>query len=255
MAHGNDRAPSEPERILTVPHTTGERLETAVPDNKKQWMGYALALSLALHIGAALLVLFAFGSGPSVKTPGSLVIQEVDLTPAISAAPGTSPPPPSSAMTEPEAPETDEPQQQAAPERQPSSQQVEQNRVFQTTPLGLGMAHGYFTGLGSGVSLREDIREYYFEMVGKINGEWWSRSETLTEALRQDGVVELTITRDGTIVTIRILQGTGSREADRLLTESIRNARLAPLPPAYDLDLFSVPLRIKAPSSLFRPGS
>jgi TonB family protein len=90
-------------------------------------------------------------------------------------------------------------------------------------------------------------------MVEKINREWWDKAGLLKEQLRQDGVFELLVERDGTIVSIRILQGTGSSEADRLLTEIIRKASpLPPLPSSYDLDLFRAPLRIKAPSFLFR---
>ena len=122
-----------------------------------------------------------------------------------------------------------------------------------STPLGLGMTHGYFSGLADGRSLRDDIRGYYFEMVEKINREWWEKAGLLKEPLRQDGIFELVVQRDGTIVSIRILQGSGSSEADRLLTEIIRTASpLPPLPSTYELGLFRAPLRIKAPSFLFR---
>jgi protein TonB len=115
------------------------------------------------------------------------------------------------------------------------------------------MTHGYFSGLADGRTLRDDIRGYYFEMVEKINREWWDKAGLLKEPLRHDGVFELLIQRDGTIVSIRILQGTGSREADSVVTEIIRNASPLPsLPATYDLGLFRAPLRIKAPSFLFR---
>ena len=122
-----------------------------------------------------------------------------------------------------------------------------------STPLGLGMTYGYFSGLADGRSLRDDIRGYYFEMVEKINREWWEKAGLLKEPLRQDGVIELLVQRDGTVVAIQILQGTGVGEADRLLMEIIRNASpLPPLPVTYDPGLFRAPLRIKAPSFLFR---
>jgi protein TonB len=122
-----------------------------------------------------------------------------------------------------------------------------------TTPLGLGMTHGYFSGLADGRSLRDEIRGYYFEVVEKINREWWDKAGLLKEPIRQDGVFELLLQRDGTIASIRILQGTGSNEADRLLSEIIRNTSPLPsLPATYDLSMFRAPLRIKAPSFLFR---
>jgi protein TonB len=118
------------------------------------------------------------------------------------------------------------------------------------------MTHGYFSGLADGRTLRDDIRGYYFEMVEKINREWWDKAGLLKEPLRQDGIFELLVQRDGTIVSIQILQGTGSSEADRLLTGIIRNSSpLPPLPSTYNLELFRAPLRIKAPSFLFRLSS
>jgi len=115
------------------------------------------------------------------------------------------------------------------------------------------MTHGYFSGLADGRSLRDDIRGYYFEMVEKINREWWGKAGLLKEPLRQDGVFDLLIQRDGTIVSIRMVKGTGSIEADRLLAEIIRSASPLPaLPSTYDLSMFRAPLRIKAPSILFR---
>ena len=58
-----------------------------------------------------------------------------------------------------------------------------------STPLGLGMTHGYFSGLADGRTLRDDIRGYYFEMVEKINREWWDKAGLLKEPLRQDGIL------------------------------------------------------------------
>lgn len=237
------------EILLTTTLITEDRTKNSSSDNKKQWMGYALAISIVLHVGAALIVIFACSSSMGVKSPGSIIIEDVALAPSISTAvkPSTARPP-----TTPEIPPEDAGEKDI-PEQQPSSSEHDdQNKAIMSTPLGLGMTHGYVTSLANGMSLRDDIRDYYFEMVGKINGAWWNRAGVLTESLRQDGVVELLVQRDGAIVSIRILQGTGSREADRLLTEILQNTRLAPLPPSYESDMFDVPLRIKAPASLFR---
>jgi TonB family protein len=221
-------------------------------------MGYALAFSLALHIGAALAFIIAGGLRMAAKNSPDLIFQEITLGPSLS-APAKTPAPavPHPAMTSP-APlsdqEANKPVQVPAPEQPPESTGISGNEGgLMSTPLGLGMTHGYFSGLADGRSLRDDVRGYYFEMVEKINREWWDKAGLLKEQLRQDGVFELLVERDGTIVSIRILQGTGSSEADRLLTEIIRKASpLPPLPSSYDLDLFRAPLRIKAPSFLFR---
>jgi protein TonB len=115
------------------------------------------------------------------------------------------------------------------------------------------MAHGYFSMLADGKTLRDDIRAYYFEMVEKINREWWNNAAQLKEPLRADGVFEVIVQRDGTIVSLRLIRGSGSNAADRLIAESIRKASpLPPLPSTYESDQFNVPLKIKAPLSLFR---
>lgn len=223
-------------------------------------MGYALALSLVLHFGAALLFIIAGSSRMAGETSSPFFIQDISLTPSISSAPKASPPVvPTPAMTSPAPTESKEavtPAQETAPEQHSESQSSSENTAaLLSTPLGLGMTHGFFSGLADGRTLRDDIRGYYFEMVEKINNEWWDKAGQLKEPLRQDGIFELLIQRDGTIVSIRIMQGTGLVEADRLLTEIIGNASpLPPLPATYDLGLFRAPLRIKAPSFLFRLG-
>lgn len=222
-------------------------------------MHCALAFSLALHIGAALVIIIASGFSTGGKNTNNFIIQDFALTPSISAPAKTTaaPPDPHPAMTSTTrtaAQNTDKPAQEPEPE-QPSdpSGSSEKEGGLMSTPLGLGMTHGYFSGLADGRSLRDDIRGYYFEMVEKINREWWEKAGLLKEPLRQDGIFELVVQRDGTIVSIRILQGSGSSEADRLLTEIIRTASpLPPLPSTYELGLFRAPLRIKAPSFLFR---
>lgn len=121
-----------------------------------------------------------------------------------------------------------------------------------STPLGLGMTYGYISSLAEGRSLREDIRGYYFEVVEKINREWWKRADGLKEPIRRDGIIELYLQPDGSIISQRIYQGTGSREADQVLQDVIKAvAPLPPLPASFDQKVFLAPLKIKAPSTLF----
>lgn len=222
-------------------------------------MWYALAFSLALHIGAALAFIIAGGFKMAGVNTSDFILQEIALAPSLSAPAKTpaAPSEPHPAMTStPPLPdqEANKPVQEQAPEEPSEStgRHVKEGGLM-STPLGLGMTHGYFSGIADGRSLRDDIRGYYFEMVEKINREWWDKAGLLKEPLRQDGIFELLVERDGTIVSIRILQGSGSHEADRLLTEIIRKASpLPPLPASYELGLFRAPLRIKAPSFLFR---
>lgn len=227
-------------------------------DFRKRWMGYALALSLVLHISAALAFIIAGGFRVSGENSKNLIIQEIELTPLMS-TPAKTPealhdPHPSMTSTTPtEVQETNKSEQEPETEQPSSTVSSEKTAGLMSTPLGLGMTHGYFSGLADGKSLRDDIRGYYFEMVEKINREWWDKAGLLKEPLRQDGIFELLVQRDGTIVSVRMQQGTGSNEADRLLMEIIRKASpLSPLPSSYNLGLFQAPLRVKAPSFLFR---
>lgn len=225
---------------------------------RKRGMAYALTLSVVLHVGAALAIIIAGSFGTGGQSSSRFVIEDVSFAPSITAPKTTvTPPAAQPAMTEPtQSPdqETAKPAAEAAPEQSAeSTARAGQEGGVMSTPLGLGMTHGYFSGLADGRTLRDDIRGYYFEMVEKINKEWWEKAGLLKEPLRQDGIFELLIQRDGTIVSIRILQGTGLVEADRLLTEIIKKASpLPPLPDTYNLELFRAPLRIKAPSFLFR---
>jgi protein TonB len=244
---------------MTSSQTKGAGTAGTSLDFRKRRMGYALALSLVLHIGAALVFIIAGGFGTGGKTIHNLMIQEVELSPSISAPaksePAPTPPPPEMTYPEPaKAPDPEQPAPEPAAE-QPSQSEGNNEKTgnLMSTPLGLGMTHGYFSGLSDGRSLRDDIRGYYFEMVEKINREWWDRAGLLTEPLRQDGIFEVLVQRDGTIVSLRMLKGTGSREADRVLEEIIRKASpLPPLPATFDRSIFEAPLRIKAPSFLFR---
>jgi protein TonB len=223
-------------------------------------MVYALALSLALHIGAGLAFIIA-GSCSSIGTNhiNTFTIQDVALAPSIGmpekkTAARPDQPAAMTSTTATAALERGEPEHEQAPARpsEPSGSQEKQDEKASSS-LGLGMANGYFTGLADGRSLRDDIRGYYLEMVERINREWWDKAGLLKEPLRQDGIFELLIQREGTVVSIRIVQGTGSAEADQLLTEIIRKASpLPPLPPTYNLSQFLAPLRIKAPLFLFR---
>jgi hypothetical protein len=245
---------------MTSTLTTSATTTSSTKDFMKCSMKYALSLSLVLHIGAAVVVIIASGFSTGGKSSTSFIIQDVSLTPSISAPAQSMIAPPSRqhparSTSTPRPPlETKGAVQGPTPE-QPSDSSSSSGKEggLMSTPLGLGMTHGYFSGLADGRSLRDDIRGYYFEMVEKINRQWWDNAGLLKEPLRQDGIFEVQVQRDGTIVSIRILRRTGSNEADLVITEIIRSTSpLPPLPSSYDQGLFRAPLRIKAPSFLFR---
>lgn len=247
------------DHLMASSQTTDTRTTGSRQDFRKRRMGYALALSLVLHIGAGLVFIIAGGFGTGGKNTHNFMIQEVELTPSLSAPAKKEPapivpPPVTTSATPTKTLDTDQPAPEPAAEKpsEPSGNNEKAGDLM-STPLGLGMTYGYFSGLSDGRSLRDDIRGYYFEMVEKINREWWDKAGLIKEPLRQDGIFEVLVQRDGTIVSLRLLKGTGSSEADRVLAEIIRRASpLPPLPSTFDRSIFEAPLRIKVPSFLFR---
>ena len=225
-------------------------------------MQWALVISLLFHGGAALLVIFFSGFSTSGKHSAPLMIQEIELSPSLTAPSQPLPAPPDQlpAMAVPLQPAREaeravqEPLQEppAAPQPAEAVNAGKEGGLI-STPLGLGMTHGYFSMLADGKTLRDDVRAYYSEMVEKINREWWDKAGLLKDPLREDGYFEIIIHRDGTIEAQQLVRSTGSSEADRLIVEIIKKASpLPPLPSSYPLDQFRAPLRIKAPLSLFR---
>lgn len=141
----------------------------------------------------------------------------------------------------------------AAPQPSAANQPQIQHEIG-ASKLGLGMMYGYVNSLAEGVSLRDEVRDYYFQLVERINEAWWkSAREGLSETISNDGIVEIVIARDGSLLGSRIRNSTGSRAADRLLIKSIEAAAPLPsLPSGYQYDVFSAPLKIVRPSNLFR---
>ena len=120
------------------------------------------------------------------------------------------------------------------------------------TPLGLGMAKGYFSSLAEGRTLRDDIRGYYFDVLEKINQKWWEKAGELTEVAQQDGIIEIVIGRDGTLFNVRLIRSTGSRVVDRTIIDAItESAPFPPLPASLEQGIFQAPLKISKPSHLF----
>ncbi|MGD0585897.1 MAG: TonB C-terminal domain-containing protein [Oryzomonas sp.] len=224
---------------------------------RKRWMGYALAISLMLHLLAVVFIIAAGSTTKNTPVISGILVENIALSPAISR------PKPAETLLAPPPPESEPPSDVSPGEKplhlppavQPSSkgEASEEMKELMTTPLGLGMTYGYISSLAEGRSLREDIRGYYFEVVEKINREWWKRANGLKEPIRQDGIIELYLRPDGSLISQRMYQGTGSREADQVLQDVIKDVSpLPPLPASFDQKIFLAPLRIKAPSNLFR---
>ncbi|MGB9082157.1 MAG: TonB family protein, partial [Desulfuromonadaceae bacterium] len=211
-----------------------------------------LVISLALHLAAVIAVLLA-----STQRSYGPVVTYIDINSSAEsvsrAAPVIHSPSPHSEIIKDEQPaivpenSSDSPKTEAPPETvQPPVPGI------LATSLGRGMASGYFSSLGEGKNLRDDIREYYFLVLEKVNSRWWLKAETLKEAALHDGMVEFLVGRDGTLIDSRLLKSTGSREVDRAIIEVLKEAApFPPLPASYDPDLFRAPLKIAAPLHLF----
>jgi len=244
---------------MTIPHTFDSNLLGTASVHRKRWLGCALAISLMLHLLAVVFIIAAGSAFRSSPVISGILVDSVALSPAISR------PTPAETPLVPVRPETEPPSRVSRDDKplhppsalQPPSEgkAAGETKELMSTPLGLGMTYGYVSSLGEGISLRDDIRGYYLDLVEKINREWWKRAASLKKPIGRDGIIQLFVRPDGSIVSQRMLQGTGSQEADEILQDVIKEASpLPPLPASFDRDMFMAPLKIKAPSHLFRFG-
>jgi len=116
--------------------------------------------------------------------------------------------------------------------------------------FSLGLSSGYFGTIGSGETLRDSIREYYFLMLREINEKWWLNSGGNSGGGR-GAVVELVVARNGTIVDRALVRSSGDRAFDRTIIAALDRANpLPPLPADFKPDYFRAPLRFVAPLRL-----
>jgi periplasmic protein TonB len=216
--------------------------------------GRMMAISLLLHI-IAFIPLFSAGharfAGPSVPF--------LDLNMGVEAKPGTQPDPAKGAVRE----NDETPAQQPVPApplseldklKEHSQRSLEsaasQPEAVQGASLGLSITSGYFGAIGEGETLRDDIREYYFEMLRRINAKWWLNREN-QQGGRNRAVFYLVIARDGTIVDRMMMTSSGNPAYDRAMMRTLEaSSPLPPLPESYRGDFFQAPLRFNVPLNL-----
>lgn len=113
--------------------------------------------------------------------------------------------------------------------------------------VGLGITRGYFRSLGEGATLREDIQEYYFELLQTINERWWLDKNINRKGIREL-VLNVIISRDGTIVAKELIRSSGDVNYDKAVLNALDGAgQLPPLPSSFTGDLFVAPIRLVAP--------
>jgi len=125
-----------------------------------------------------------------------------------------------------------------------------QPAAMQDASLGLSITSGYFSSIGEGETLRDDIRVYYFEMLRRINEKWWLNRES-RQAGRKSAVFYLVIARNGAIVDKMLMESSGNPAGDRAMLQALEAANpLPPLPDTYRGDFFQAPLRFNMPLNL-----
>jgi periplasmic protein TonB len=125
-----------------------------------------------------------------------------------------------------------------------------QPAAIQEASLGLSITCGYFGSIGKGETLRDDIREYYFEILRRINEKWWLNRDS-HQAGRKSAVFFLTITRNGAVIDKVLVESSGNPAFDRAMMQTLEAASpLPPLPVTYDGDFFRAPLRFNMPLNL-----
>jgi protein TonB len=218
----------------------------------------AIVFSLLLHLLASLALLAP--SGKAVKGPEISYLELKDF-PFES---GKAPAPPPSPQPTPARDITAAPRETALPAAEPAQQTQAADREAKEpaapaasdqaaqlhSPLGMGLTTGHFSSLGDGETLRDDIRQYYFDMLRVVNETWWLKKPSKSAGFRE-AIVHVVIERSGKIVMKRLLQSSGNAEFDRSILQALEAATpLPPLPGSYRQDFFTAPLRFIPPLNL-----
>jgi protein TonB len=118
--------------------------------------------------------------------------------------------------------------------------------------LGLSITNGYFASIGDGETLRDDIREYYLDILRRINEKWWVSGGGRLSPNR-NAVFFLIVARNGAIVDKMLVESSGNPAFDRAMLHTLESASpLPPLPELYRGDFFQAPLRFNAPLNLLK---
>ena len=220
--------------------------------------GSLLAVSLLLHAAAGLYLLRP-GRGKGMSAPSAFLDLEMAAPPAVKDAPRQVTPvaaAPESAPAPAPAEETPTPELErlAARTEQARSAAGSEPAAVQRAAIGLGITSGYFGSFADGETLRDDVREYYFELLRRVNEVWWTAGSGHGERLR-GASVSIAIGRDGRIAEKVLLQSSGNREFDQGLLQALERAvPLPPLPGSYDGEFFVAPLRFVPPLNLLGTG-
>ena len=240
-------------------HPMPEPLISSEPSDirpPRERLARMLVISLAVHLVIFSVVLLSPQGGGDSRT-----VAFVDLTmpaagpPAVPNAPPRPVPKPQSLA---ELGEKTAPEDTGEPPAKEPEEVVEPAKTQPVatggTSISLGIGRGYFGSLGEGATLRDEIREYYFEMVKLINDTWWQRPEADDSRVGMV-MVMIVVARDGTVVNCQLMRGSGRQQYDQAVLAAVQaSSPLPSLPAEFDGDFFQAPLRVMPPLSLMRIG-
>lgn len=213
--------------------------------------GGMLALSVFLHLAiAAYLATAPRGiDGPQGST---IDVSLSELATPLATTAMTAPPEEIDDDAEealPELPPSEEAPAPAVPE--PATAATE---LPPPSSIMFGISSGSFASFGDGLTLKEDIRTYFLEILERVNSSW--QKEGVGIKLSSPAVLLLSIDRSGQARGAQILQSSGNSMHDRLLMKAVTNA--APFPAVPDSFVgasFETPLRFTPPLSLMSFGT
>jgi protein TonB len=232
---------------------------TAQLAHRAQGIGLALAVSLLMHAGATTYVILQKGGNGA--RPAVNYIDLKMLQPAAEVAKPAAPRP--VAHSAAQVPPADPPARPSPPTAYDRLQN-EVQKALQTADsrpeavndvsIGLGMTNGYFSSLSEGKTLRPEIREYYFNLLHRVNETWWV-TKNGRPGWARDAIINVVIARNGAVVGLELARGSGNPAWDRAMLKSLEAASpLPPLPDSYTDEFFRAPLRFVAPLGLMAPG-
>lgn len=218
-----------------------------------RWM---VILSCLLHVAVFVLLTLKKLDGEGGKRVAfmDLAMIQPSVNPAMLSAPVSKPLTPPAVTAPAPVPEPTVP---APSEMSKMEDKLEQTlqapdnpAALQQVSVGLGATRGYFRSLGEGETLREDVQAYYFELLRSINEKWWLDKNIDRTGIREV-VINIIITRDGTIVRKELMRGSGNMAYDRAVLKALEGTGpLPPVPDSYQGQYFLAPIRLVAPLNL-----
>ena len=243
------------------PEAPPPRESSAVRGNRIfPWM---LSLSILLHLALTPLIFLPGKRSGGLSVPSTIGV-DLNTVPTIPRSlPPPEPPPEEPTQAKPEPPIIPQPTATApATEAEELNTRIreavsggrEQPELLEQASLGLGLSLGYFSSLAEGRTLRDDIKEYYFTLLRKVNEQWWLIGAGTVRTPRIP-VLTVVLNRNGDLLNRVIEQGSGDPEFDRKILRSVDGAApFPPLPPTYREQYFTVPIRMVPPLNLLLGG-